>query len=71
MQQMYLKMSRRLRNDPLYELRNVIMAPHCIAWTHDLFREIGHKVCTQVVEIANGKIPEDIVNKDVLAKRNS
>jgi len=27
--------------DPLFKLDNVIVAPHCIAWTHDLFREIG------------------------------
>ncbi len=58
-------------DEPLYKLSNVILAPHCIAWTHDLFREIGRKVCSQVVEIASGKIPEDVVNRDVLSKRNS
>ncbi len=55
-------------DEPLYKLSNVILAPHCIAWTHDLFREIGRKVCSQVVEIANGKVPEDVVNKEVLAR---
>ncbi|MEP6626684.1 MAG: NAD(P)-dependent oxidoreductase [Ginsengibacter sp.] len=55
-------------DEPLFQLNNVILAPHCIAWTHDLFREIGRKVCSQVVEIANGKIPDDVVNRDVLAK---
>lgn len=58
-------------DEPLYGLNNVILAPHCIAWTHDLFRELGRKVCSQVVEIARGKIPGDVVNKDVLAKWNS
>ena len=53
-------------DEPLYKLSNVILAPHCIAWTHDLFREIGRKVCQQVVTIAQGKIPDDVVNKDIL-----
>ncbi|MES1159879.1 MAG: NAD(P)-dependent oxidoreductase, partial [Bacteroidota bacterium] len=54
--------------DPLFKLDNVIVAPHCIAWTHDLFREIGRKVCGQVVQIARGEIPEDVVNKDIIHK---
>lgn len=53
-------------DDPLFRLDNVIVAPHCIAWTHDLFREIGRKVCRQVVQIARGEIPEDVVNTDIL-----
>ena len=53
-------------DDPLLSLDNVIAAPHCIAWTHDLFREIGRKVCRQVVEISKGNIPEDVVNTDIL-----
>ena len=54
--------------DPLFKLDNVIVAPHCIAWTHDLFREIGRKVCGQVVHIARGENPEDVVNRDILHK---
>ena len=53
-------------DEPLYKLSNVILAPHCIAWTHDLFQEIGRKVCLQVVTIAQGKIPDDVVNTDIL-----
>jgi phosphoglycerate dehydrogenase-like enzyme len=52
--------------DPLFKLDNVIAAPHCIAWTHDLFREIGRKVCRQVVQIARGELPEDVVNTDIV-----
>lgn len=53
-------------DEPLYKLDNVILAPHCIAWTQELFQEIGRKACQQVVAIAQGKIPEDVVNKDIL-----
>ena len=53
-------------DNPLFKLDNVILAPHCIAWTHELFQEIGRKACRQVVMIAQGKIPEDVVNTDIL-----
>ena len=53
-------------DNPLLKLENVILAPHCIAWTDDLFTEIGRKACRQVVEIAAGRIPEDVVNIEVL-----
>lgn len=53
-------------DEPLFKFSNVILAPHCIAWTQDLFKEIGTKACSQIVGIANGKIPDDVVNKEVL-----
>jgi len=53
---------------PLFKLENVVLAPHSIAWTHDMFSEIGRKACHQVVEIARGNTPDGIVNMDVLDK---
>ena len=53
-------------DDPLFKLDNVIVAPHCIAWTDDLFKEIGRKACLQIVQVAQGKIPEDVVNTEIL-----
>ncbi len=55
-----------VEDNPLFKLDNVILAPHCIAWTHELFQEIGRKACQQVVQIAQGKIPDDVVNTDIL-----
>lgn len=54
------------RDHPLFALENVIVAPHSIAWTHEMFREIGRKACQQVVQVAQGKIPVDVVNTEVL-----
>ncbi|MEO5995770.1 MAG: NAD(P)-dependent oxidoreductase [Chitinophagaceae bacterium] len=53
-------------DNPLYKMENVILAPHCIAWTHEMFREMGRKACQQVVQVAQGKIPDDVVNTDIL-----
>lgn len=53
-------------DNPLFKLKNVILAPHCIAWTHELFEEIGRTVCNQVVQISKGEIPSHVVNVEVL-----
>lgn len=50
--------------ETLYQFDNVILAPHCIAWTDDLFKEIGDVVCKQVVQIAEGKIPDHLLNRE-------
>ena len=54
---------------PLCHLENVILAPHAIAWTDELFAEIGHKCCEQVVSLSNGQVPEGLVNKEVAQRR--
>ncbi|WP_152266710.1 NAD(P)-dependent oxidoreductase [Agriterribacter humi] len=51
---------------PLFKLDNVMLAPHCIAWTDELFREIGHMACQQVLQIAQGKIPDHVINSEIL-----
>lgn len=57
-----------LADHPFFEMDNVLLAPHCIAWTHELFREIGRTACTQVADIAQGKIPAHILNTDIVDK---
>ena len=48
------------------DMENVIVAPHALAWTNELFRDIGRQTCRQVIELAGGKIPNGVVNKGVL-----
>lgn len=47
------------------ELENVILAPHSIAWTNELFRDIGHAACLILSELAQGRRPRGIVNPEV------
>ena len=54
--------------DPLFKLKNVVLAPHCIAWTDELFEEIGRTVCNQVVQIARGEVPRHVVNNEILKR---
>jgi phosphoglycerate dehydrogenase-like enzyme len=51
---------------PLAEFDNVLLAPHCIAWTDELFADIGKAVCQGMVDLARGEIPRGIVNPAVL-----
>ncbi|HTI51310.1 MAG TPA: phosphoglycerate dehydrogenase [Planctomycetaceae bacterium] len=51
---------------PLTELDNVLLAPHSIAWTEELFSEIGRTVCEALVDLSHGKEPTGVVNPEVL-----
>jgi phosphoglycerate dehydrogenase-like enzyme/2-keto-3-deoxy-L-rhamnonate aldolase RhmA len=47
-------------------LDNVLLAPHSIAWTDELFRDIGRTVCRGMIDLANGRVPKGVVNPEVL-----
>jgi phosphoglycerate dehydrogenase-like enzyme len=48
------------------DLDNVLLAPHCIAWTDELFRDIGRVVCRGMLDLAAGRVPKGVVNREVL-----
>lgn len=52
-------------NDPLLQMENVIVAPHAIAWTDELFETIGRMACQQVVQIYKGEKPDHLINEKV------
>ncbi len=47
------------------ELDNVLLAPHSIAWTNELFRDIGQMVCLGMVDLSLGRRPQGVVNPEV------
>jgi phosphoglycerate dehydrogenase-like enzyme len=47
------------------ELENVLLAPHSIAWTNELFRDIGRAVCQGMVDLSLGRKPKGVVNPEV------
>lgn len=53
---------------PLGAFENVLLAPHCIAWTDELFSDIGRTVCEALVDLSQGKTPTGIVNPEVLER---
>ncbi len=50
------------------ELENVILAPHSIAWTDEMFRDIGRTVCRAMVDLALGRRPRGVINAPVLER---
>lgn len=53
-------------DDSLLKLDNVIVAPHALAWADELFLGKGRAACQSILEVAQGRIPRHIVNRQVL-----
>ena len=48
------------------QLDNVVLAPHSIGWTDELFRDIGRSALGSLVDLAHGRRPErGVVNPEV------
>ena len=43
----------------------MLLAPHSIAWTDELFRDIGRSVCQGMLDLSLGKLPRGVVNPQV------
>ncbi|MEO8270482.1 MAG: NAD(P)-dependent oxidoreductase [Aureliella sp.] len=50
----------------LAELENVLLAPHCIAWTDEMFRDIGRTACKSLLDLSQGRRPHGMVNPKLL-----
>ena len=47
------------------ELENVILAPHSIAWTDELFRDIGRTACQSMLDLSHGQRPNGVLNTEL------
>lgn len=47
------------------ELDNILLAPHSIAWTDELFRDIGRAACQGLLDLSAGRQPRGVVNPEV------
>jgi phosphoglycerate dehydrogenase-like enzyme len=50
----------------LIQMENVILSPHAMAWTDDLYRGNGLGACGNILAILQGQIPKYLVNREVL-----
>ncbi len=55
-----------LADDPLLTLDNVVLAPHSLGWTDQMFAEFGRLNAEAVLDVAAGRVPGNVVNGDVL-----
>jgi phosphoglycerate dehydrogenase-like enzyme len=54
-------------NSPLATMENVILSSHSIAWTEELFRDMGRIDCQGALAVYRGEVPEHVVNPKVLS----
>lgn len=50
------------QHDPILSLENVILAPHAIGHSEEIFTNIIGDACRSIVEVASGRIPRHLVN---------
>jgi len=50
------------------ELDNVLLAPHSIAWTEELFRDIGRAACRVMVDLSLGRRPHGVLNPELFER---
>jgi D-3-phosphoglycerate dehydrogenase len=53
-------------DDPLFQLDNVILTPHALCWTDELYAGCGRDAVQSVLDLLSGKAPAHIVNPDVV-----
>ncbi len=53
-------------DNPLTGMDNVILAPHTLAWTDELYQRNGEDAARNVLSVLTGQIPAAVVNRDVL-----
>ena len=55
-------------SSPLTKMQNVILSSHSIAWTEELFRDMGRIDCEGALAVWRGEAPSYVVNPQVLAR---
>jgi phosphoglycerate dehydrogenase-like enzyme len=50
------------------DLDNVLLAPHSIAWTDELFRDIGRAACRVMVDLSLGQRPHGVLNPELFER---
>lgn len=49
------------------ELDNVILAPHSISWTSEMFRDIGRAACQSMLDLSLGRRPNGVLNPELFS----
>ncbi|HEV2273223.1 MAG TPA: NAD(P)-dependent oxidoreductase [Acidobacteriaceae bacterium] len=55
-------------DSPLCAMDNVILSSHSIAWTEELFRDMGRIDCEGALAVRRGDPPAHVVNPEVLSR---
>lgn len=50
---------------PLIQLDNVILTPHSLAWTDELYHDTGVSACEHILRVLQGETPQFTVNRAI------
>lgn len=53
-------------DDPLVAMDNVILTPHAVAWTDEIFRDNGRSAIRSIGALLSGQIPPYVINPEAL-----
>ncbi len=56
------------KDDPLFEMDNVIVTPHALAWTEEIMHDNGVEAGQNILAVARGEAPPGLVNREVLER---
>jgi len=54
--------------DPLLKLNNVILAPHSLGWTDEMWASLAETNISAIRSVMRGEAPDNVVNHEVLEK---
>lgn len=49
-------------NNPLFELKNIVVTPHTAAETHETYHNVGIMTAQAVIDVLEGKVPKNLLN---------
>lgn len=58
-------------SNPLLALDNVIVTPHSICHTDEVFRLAGESACQGVIDVKEGRVPRFVINPDALGRNRA
>lgn len=53
-------------NNPLFELDNVVLTPHCSSFTHDTMAKVNRQACQNVINALSNDPPASLLNPEVM-----
>lgn len=56
-------------DSPLLQLKNILLTPHIAWYTEESIVSLKRKLSEEIVRLAHGEIPINVVNKELLKKR--
>lgn len=56
-------------DNPLFQLDNVLLAPHAVCWTDECFQAIGESAVRSILSVMRGEEPFGLLNPEVLTRK--